>query len=520
MPHHAPTIILKSRAPSGTQPLIIGSKQRVFQSPPVPSELPRPRPRTWSTGPPQRAPVPRPLVQEEYQLRGGGLLVRFGIDSVLGRMVARTLVWMMLTQPLYVSFAMELTPEQGGVSVESGIENTESDSEASVAAETGELAEVRAESDTVNSEDVELASATSTAAEVITSISDATSTEERYEAEPVPGDATSTQSTTTDSEIKIHTSDSNDSESSATSSSASASSTEEEAPTEAPVIVSQNPTNKYVFGEGDCTVVADGEFYCVAAGATRQATGDPRVYAEKDREGDREIFYFDGVDVQRITNNGYDDFAPVFDEVTKRIVWQSTISDRIQIMVHELETNTTRQITTGRHNSSNPDIAGDVVVWQEWVDTNWEVMQTNVDNAGAPFEITQLTDNAVHDMFPQLYNGLITWQREKGESWEVVLYDQKTATTRALEKDENTKYENPRFVLMFDSTHDNGDVETIGYDLESGDMMELGTKANRDPFVPATPKDEVPDVPVQAAASSTVLKVQKDEDVDSSTPSM
>jgi hypothetical protein len=183
----------------------------------------------------------------------------------------------------------------------------------------------------------------------------------------------------------------------------------------------------------------------------------------------------------------------------------------LQIMVHDLEDNTTRQITTGRQNSSNPDVLGDTVVWQEWIDTNWEVMRTNVNNHGAPFEIDQITDNAVHDMFPQIFDGLITWQREKGRSWEVVVYDNTTGKVRALPKDENTKYENPRFVLMFDSTHDNGDVETIGYDLESGEMMELGTRSNPQPFVPATPKDKVPDAPVQTA-SSTQIKVAGRED--------
>jgi beta propeller repeat protein len=286
-----------------------------------------------------------------------------------------------------------------------------------------------------------------------------------------------------------------------------ASTTEEDIALDDTVPIVQDAESKYVFGDGDCTVVAEGEFYCVATGPIRQPSGDPRVYAEKDREGDKEIFYFDGVDVARITNNGYDDFAPVFDEETKRIVWQAMVSDRLQIMVHELETNITRQITTSRHNSSNPDIAGDIVVWQEWIGTNWEVMQTNVNTDGAPFEIEQLTDNAVHDMFPQIYEGLVTWQREKGDSWEVVLFDESTEKTRTLEKDENTKYDNPRFVLLFDSTHDNGDVETIGYDLETGDMMELGTKANRDPFIPVSPKDEVPDVPVSQNASSSQVKV-------------
>jgi len=282
--------------------------------------------------------------------------------------------------------------------------------------------------------------------------------------------------------------------------------------------VAQDPSSKYVFGEGDCTLVADGEFYCVSADAARITSGDPRVYAEKDREGDREIFYFDGVEVKRITNNGYDDFAPVFEEEQQRIVWQAMINDRLQIMLHELSTNTTRQVTTSRQNSSNPDIEHDAVVWQEWVDTNWEIMMTNIDNDGGAFEIERLTDNAVHDMFPQAYDGLITWQREKGTSWEVIVYDLRSGRETALKKSEDTKYENPRFVLLFDSKHENGDVETIGYDLETGEMMELGTRAKPLPRDPVTPDDKTGDALPREAATSTKVKVgREDEDPASDT---
>lgn len=466
-------------------------------------------------------------------MREVDLLVRFGIDSMLGRVVARVLVWMMLLQPVYVAFGMEIevpstelrvtsneiASESGVSSVESGDTSSEESGVTSLESspsdqEYEEMVSGMSAEENTGTEAVDELSDTSsqdTASTTPTEI--ATTTEGSLDSEPLDSNLQTQNSTidTPDSSLQTPHSDP-----SATSTDDTASSTDPALP-DTPAIIAQNPTSKYVFGDGDCTVVAEGEFYCVAQGATRQPSGDPRVYAEKDREGDREIFYFDGVEVSRITNNGYDDFAPVFDESTKRIVWQAMISDRLQIMVHDIETNTTRQITTSRHNSSNPDIEGDLVVWQEWVDTNWEVMMTTVNNNGAPFEIEQLTDNAVHDMFPQMYDGLVTWQREKGSSWEVILYDLSTKAVRTLPKDENTKYENPRFVLLFDSTHDNGDVETVGYDLESGEMTELGTKANRDPFVPVSPKDEIPDAPVTAASSTQIKVSGREDDLDNDT---
>ncbi len=282
------------------------------------------------------------------------------------------------------------------------------------------------------------------------------------------------------------------------------------------VTVAKNAENKYTFAEGDCTLVSEGEFYCIKNNIEKVRTGDPNVYAEKDREGDSEIFYFDGVEISRITNNSYDDFAPIFDEKTKTIVWQAMINDRLQIMMHEIPTNTTRQITTTRQNSSNPDIDGDTVVWQEWVDTNWEIMTTNIRNNGKEFDIKQLTDNAVHDMFPQIHNDLISWQREKGSTWEVVVHNVRTGEEYSLEKNEDTKYENPRFVLLFDSKHDNGDVETIGYDLNTGEMMELGTRSKPIPKKPLTPKDKSQDaIPREAASSTQSIKIAREDGGDS-----
>jgi hypothetical protein len=137
---------------------------------------------------------------------------------------------------------------------------------------------------------------------------------------------------------------------------------------------------------------------------------------------------------------------------------------------------------------------------------------TDVDNDGGPFEIEQITDNAVHDMFPRAYDDVITWQREKGASWEVIVYDPRTEKETALEKDEGTKYENPRFVLLFDSKQANGDVETIGYDLDTGEMMELGTKAKKVPDEPKTPNDETEDAIPREATSTIQIKPVKEDD--------
>jgi len=520
---HNHTVILKSRVvPASTNhksgSLSGDSSVAMHSKPKPPPQVSQKLFQTPSREPPRTRVSPETFY--EYKSPASSLLVRFGLDSYLGRMVTRILIALILFQPVYVAMGMELedtasispsgtTEDEGGVNSDEVEEVTEAEDFVVPDVDISEGEQAGVESEEVASDD-DVADIVSETSDDDMGSLDTDTTDDALDEETTSLDDDAPLSDESEEGIEEGTTeientsdggfdegnvDENDVDSDVgVGSLEEIATTSDEIVGVAEIPVVQNIESKYVFGEGDCTLVSEGEFYCVAAGPERQvSSGDPRVYAEKDREGDREIFYFDGVEVQRITNNSYDDFAPVFDDETLRIVWQAMLNDRLQIMVHDVPTNTTRQITTTRENSSNPSIAGDTVVWQEWIGTNWEIMITDIDDIGQEFEIEQLTDNMVHDMFPAAYDGLITWQSERGSSWEVVVYDLHTEKKQTLEKNEGTKYENPRFVLLFDSKHDNGDIETIGYDLDTGEKMELGTRANPQPKIPASPKDEAPD---------------------------
>lgn len=511
-----------------------------------------------TTGPPQRAHAHRFDTPRSRGSVGGFPVQSSVLVAHLSRAVARVLMWVLVLQPVYVAYAVEVdagaqesavqgedvqASGEGGMPEALGsVQGNEdaapqgeaagadggmpSDGAAPLASDTHDAAADEAASSTVLSGEASSTDDTAVADAAEGHVDGALVSD--GEAVEIPEDARADTTTGTDTGGAAYTPASGTSTIEASSSPSSpsptdslltgaasstesvASSTDDREATDTdPIIVPKQYA--YTFDEGDCTLVANGEFYCIASGPERQATSDPRVYAEKDREGDREIYYFDGVEVHRITNNGYDDFAPVFDSENLQIAWQAMIQDRLQVMLYDVPTRTTRQVTMGRENASNPDLAHGMLVFQQWVGTNWEVMRTAVPKHGEPFEIEQMTDNAVHDMFPRVYDHLITWQREKGSSWEVVVYDFTTGRTHELEKSDTTRYDHPRFALLFDSTHNNGDVETVGYDLESGEMMELGTRANPQPIVPRSPKDEVPDAPVQAASSSAVKVAGRDE---------
>jgi len=530
--HGSHTIVLKRREVFGVEGKNYGPKQAFFSqargSPPtirLPSQIAFP--------PPPIREGPRRVQYDFFENhRGATLLERFGVDSYLGYMVVRFLVFLMLFQPVYVALGMELESSDGviaetSVDTEKAEETTPQNSSSSLLEESAgipvsDIPEISSEntevSETQANEEVEGVETEEVLDESQeTEISEQEGSEEgEFEEqeeiveEETEGDGTSDTNFENEDDIASSADDSETGNQETASTTEDVASTTPEVGIDEEVLPSEKNENTYVFNEGDCTLVTEGEFYCVANGPERHTDKDPSVYAEKDREGDREIYYFDGVEIHRITNNSYDDFAPVFDEETMRIVWQAMIQDRLQIMLHEITTNTTRQVTVGKQNSSNPHIIRDTIVWQEWVDTNWEIMMTEVSDEGQPFEVERLTDNMVHDMFPVAYDSLITWQSERGSSWEVVVYDLVTGKQQTLEKNEDTKYENPRFVLLFDSKHDNGDVETIGYNLDTGEKMELGTKANPQPLIPVTPKEEVPEALPQSA-TSTATKITKED---------
>lgn len=454
-----------------------------------------------------------PTRGERYDGTQGISPLQRGLVGALLRSASRAMIWLMVFQPVYVAYGMDVATDTTPAPETTGSVETapvqEHVPESAPAPETTDTT-----SDTVGAPDDSMQPADEpTPTDTGTTAPDTTDSIDNQNTQP------DIASSTDDTEIPPATT--GDEAGSSTTNTVSppptgTTATETPASSSLPAIpdtvVEQKPSSAFTFNEGDCTLVADGQFYCVRNETPRLERADPRVYAERDRDGDREIYYFDGEEMHQITGNSYDDLAPAFDATSQRIVWQAMINDRMQIMLYDIKEGTTRQITASMDNCSNPDIRGDTVVWQQWVDTNWEIMMTTIPSDGSPFEVTRLTDNGVHDMFPQLYQNLITWQRENGRSWEVVVYDTNLKTETALEKDESTKYENPRFALLFDSKHDNGDVETIGYDLETGKMMELGTRANPQPHAPVSPKDKTPEAIPREVTSTSSVKIQKEDD--------
>jgi hypothetical protein len=275
---------------------------------------------------------------------------------------------------------------------------------------------------------------------------------------------------------------------------------------------------KQKFRDG-CLNYEDGSFFCLnpdrengPAAAAAGSTGT--VYVQKDEaEGDGEIMFLPtGTETAiRLTDDIRDDQFPAISMDGQSVVWQSFIADRWQILHRDMATGAVEQLTTTPYNSMNPHVAGDMVVWQGWPSSaeassgrpgnNWEVFVA--ERTQGTWNIRQLTDNSIHDMFPKVAGGFITWQTNEGNAWQVYAHELATDTTLQLSTG-SAKHQNPRVALIWETQESDGSRRILSYDLGTGETAPVGSR-------PATPNpDELPQPPL--ADENATIPAEKTEE--------
>ena len=176
---------------------------------------------------------------------------------------------------------------------------------------------------------------------------------------------------------------------------------------------------------------------------------------------------------------------------------------------------------------------GDDIVWQGWADGNWEIFLAErvplesvlVGDALSPsnkslgvnveWKVTRLTTNSMHDMFPSIAGGLVTWQSFQDNVWSVYAYSMKTGGTTKLSQG-GAKSENPRFAITWDERTPEGRARMVGYDIATGKVIDLTDAARQvnDGGIPYHPVDAPISQENQAAlptAGSSTTTAQKND---------
>ena len=242
-----------------------------------------------------------------------------------------------------------------------------------------------------------------------------------------------------------------------------------------------NDENRFSFSKSECTLVGDEIFYCAKQSAkqTTESTND-RVFAEADAQGDKEIYIEKDEKRTQITSNIYDDDAPSYDQVSNIIVWHRLIDGRYQIISYNIDDNKETQITSDRFNNMYANRYGNVTVWQGWVGNDWDIFMLDGDT------VKMITDNTIHDVSPRINGDHIIWQSFVNDVWVMQVYDIRTGKIKTAEGAQGSSIQNPRFVLVYDTKDNAGDVETRGFDLESGETVHLAS-------TPAPVPEKLPD---------------------------
>lgn len=220
------------------------------------------------------------------------------------------------------------------------------------------------------------------------------------------------------------------------------------------------------FDKDSCVSVSDGSFYCQSKAAEDSVRADG-VYAFPDKDGDLEIFVQLDKELTQLTFNTDDDSSPYFDSESNTMVWHRLINDRYQIISYDVETGTETQLTDDSVNNMEPTRSGKFTVWQHW-DNNWEVVLFDGSSKH------QLSHSVEHDVSPSIRNGLVVWYKlTDGADKSIQLYNIKTKEFTVIEDTDGGTISNPRMVVVYETTYENGDVVTKGYDLATGEIISL-----------------------------------------------
>lgn len=133
--------------------------------------------------------------------------------------------------------------------------------------------------------------------------------------------------------------------------------------------------------------------------------------------------------ITRVTSNSYQDCFPLISG--NYVVWQAYIDTDWEIFLYDIATGITTQLTNNNYDDLSPQTDSHYVVWQGFQDGEWEIfLWDNVDTK-------MLSDRGAEDVSPQIANGFVVWTSEPfGDDFvgpsEIILYDAGAQMTAVL----------------------------------------------------------------------------------------
>lgn len=258
------------------------------------------------------------------------------------------------------------------------------------------------------------------------------------------------------------------------------------------------------FDKTNCLAVEDGSFYCQQS-TTTEPTTERGLFALPDVDGDLEIYVKDGDTLTQISFNTVDDASPYYDPASDTMVWHRLIDERYQIVVHDVASGEEFQLTDTSTNNMEPFRADNIIVWQHWASDAWQIMMYDGSS------IKQLTETVEHNLAPVVRNNLVVWHRVMYGEKTIEVYDLDTEAYMTIQDEEGGTITNPRMVLVYDATMDNGDVVTRGFDLVTGEITSFAAE-------PAPLPEDIPEPDATGETRALINSKVSEEDQGESEP--
>ena len=102
---------------------------------------------------------------------------------------------------------------------------------------------------------------------------------------------------------------------------------------------------------------------------------------------------------------------------TKGIVLVSSLAVLFVIVGSIIENE--YQITTDEHNQRLPAIYGDIVVWHDNRNGNWDIYGYNLSEP----EEFQITEDPANQLYPAIYGYIVVWVDKRFGRWDLFWHD-------------------------------------------------------------------------------------------------
>ncbi|OYT48326.1 hypothetical protein B6U83_03690 [Thermoplasmatales archaeon ex4484_36] len=132
------------------------------------------------------------------------------------------------------------------------------------------------------------------------------------------------------------------------------------------------------------------------------------------------------------------------------------ITDEIHYM-YDLTTHTEMRITTDPSDQKAPAIYGNIIVWQDGRNGNWDIYAYDL----TTYNEWRITTDSSAQVNPKIYRNTIVWQDARNGNWDIYMYDLTTSSEQRITTDSSDqKYPDiyGDVIVWQDARHGNDDV--------------------------------------------------------------